>query len=180
MGRIWAALGAMVVLWLVAIAFTWSGFLSGLPLAIALSAAAWVGLASLVAVLGWLGGGRWWLGVGGAVITVLLAVPLDNWSVFAPGAYFEMRRPLFDRAVRTTELDDTYYGAKLPLALRTLSADGRVSRQGDLLFFPQWLGIPDDAGGYFYGEGSPAGVDMYGMTCVDPVDLGDDWWMCGM
>ena len=48
-------------------------------------------------------------------------------------------------------------------------------------FFPQWIGIPDDAGGYIYSpSGSPAQADMYGMICSNPVDLGDGWWTCGL
>ena len=49
------------------------------------------------------------------------------------------------------------------------------------MFFPQWMGIPDDAGGYIWSPGaSPEGVDLYGMLCQAPVNLGDGWWMCGM
>ena len=41
--------------------------------------------------------------------------------------------------------------------------------------------LVDDAGGYWYAPGaSPAGHDMYGMICEEPVDLGGGWGECGM
>jgi hypothetical protein len=115
------------------------------------------------------------------VVTVLLAVPLYNWSAAAPTAYFEVHRTLYERAVRTAQTDDSYYGAGLPVALRPLSAKGGVRADDGMLFFPQWFGMPDDAGGYFWSpEQSPVGADMFGTTCQDPVDLGEGWWSCGM
>lgn len=125
-----------------------------------------------------------------AVLTALMALVNPGWRV-APKTWFLLHRPLFEVA-RTVEPGDDYYGAKLPAPLRFLSAAGRLSGprvvigeerfdRPDVRFFPQWIGIPDDAGGYLYSPaGSPAGADLYGAICADPVDLGDGWWMCGM
>jgi hypothetical protein len=106
----------------------------------------------------------------------------------APRTWFLLHRPLFEIA-RHVEPGGEYYGNPLPPQLRFLSANGNVSlasaeRIGDrpeIRFFPQWVGIPDDAGGYLYSpEGSPAGLDLYGRICTAPDDLGDGWWMCGL
>ncbi|MHA7134871.1 hypothetical protein [Oerskovia turbata] len=69
----------------------------------------------------------------------------------------------------------------LPPALRHVSADGRAeAREGGRVFVPQWLGMPDDAGGFWFSPGeSPAGLDMRGMPCADPVRVEGDWWACG-
>ena len=76
---------------------------------------------------------------------------------------------------------DSYYGPQLPDELRYLSVTGRVSIYSDGSFFlPRWTGIPDDAGGYWNATESPTGRDMYGMGCTNPIDLGSDWWACGM
>lgn len=83
----------------------------------------------------------------------------------------------------------TYYGLRLPESLQHLSETGKVSGEAPwegsseerALFFPQWLGIPDDAGGYWHSpSSSPAGLDMYGMPCQRPTTLGEGWWMCGL
>jgi hypothetical protein len=127
-------------------------------------------------------------GVAAAMVPMILATALvsPGYRVF-PRAYFTLHRPLFEIARQTPPGAD-YYGNPLPLPLRFLSANGNVSRVigdgrdvSDIRFLPQWIGIPDDAGGYLYSpDGSPAGVDMYGMVCREPVDLGGDWWMCGL
>jgi hypothetical protein len=147
----------------------------------ALAACGWLLVLGLVVVLGLMSRRRW-LAVTGGAVTVLLAVPLLNWSSAAPSAYFATHRALYDRAVASTATDGSYYGARLPLALRPLSARGRVRATDDgMLFFPQWLGIPDDAGGYFWSpDRSPEGADMFGMSCQDPQDLGGGWWACGL
>lgn len=50
-----------------------------------------------------------------------------------------------------------------------------------LIFFPQWYGLIDDAGGFIFSpSGAPEGMNMAGMICDRPVDLGEGWWMCGM
>lgn len=70
----------------------------------------------------------------------------------------------------------------LPNALQYVSANGRVDRYEDgRVFVPQRLGMPDDAGGFWFSPGeSPAGLDMHGMICADPVPLEGEWWACGM
>lgn len=113
------------------------------------------------------------------VMVVVTAVVNSGWMV-APRAWFAMHRPLFERALET-DPGRGYYGNKLPGSLRFLVAEGRVSNRDGSRFFPQWIGIPDDAGGYLYNpKESPEGVDMYGDICSNPVDLGDGWWMCGL
>ncbi|GAB08842.1 hypothetical protein GOARA_021_00790 [Gordonia araii NBRC 100433] len=95
-------------------------------------------------------------------------------------------RPLYNAALSADPGDDMY-GNLLPLHLRYLAANGRMSGStggisaDGIRFFPQWIGVPDDAGGFLYSpSGSPEGYDMYGMQCRGPVALGGGWWMCGM
>ena len=73
------------------------------------------------------------------------------------------------------------YYVELPHNFDAFTAGGLTSCWGDAVFLPQWSGIPDDAGGYWYSPGeSPDGWDMWGMLCKNPVDLGEGWWTCGM
>ena len=51
---------------------------------------------------------------------------------------------------------------------------------GEGLFFPQWVGVPDDAGGYVYSPVSPEGADLYGPPCHQPHRLGGGWWTCNL
>ena len=75
---------------------------------------------------------------------------------------------------------DGYYGPTLPQDLQHLSVTDRVSIYNDGSFFvPRWTGIPDDAGGIWWSQMSPEFRDMYGMACIEPVDLNGDWWLCG-
>ncbi len=143
----------------------------------------WLVIVGAVVLVGVLVGRRRWLTVTATGLTLLLAAVLLNWSSVAPAAWFDTHRSLYERAAR--HVVDVgaggYDGVQLPVALRPLSADGRVRTEGSMLFFPQWLGIPDDAGGYFYSPGgSPQGADMLGLICREPESLGDDWWVCGM
>ena len=118
---------------------------------------------------------------------VVLAVSLVVWAIMMltsrdPTAeeWFADHREQYEAAL-AVDPGDEYYGAPLPDDLAHLSVTGRVSGDSATRFFPQWTGIPDDAGGYFYSPGgSPEGRDMYGMICQDPVSLGDGWWACGM
>lgn len=119
----------------------------------------------------------------GVVIVPAVAVATATtgaWWWISPTAWFSTHRALYEQA-RTVEIGDGYYGY-LPLHLRFLTERGLASRWSDgARFFPQWTGIPDDAGGYIHSpSGSPTGRDMYGMICTAPVSLGGDWWMCGM
>ncbi|MFV8160849.1 hypothetical protein ACNQVK_01610 [Mycobacterium sp. 134] len=124
---------------------------------------------------------RQWVAVAVAVpVLVVVTVFVNSAWVFAPRAWFALHRPLFEMALGTDPGHD-YYGRELPWHLRFLSVHGRVSDQSGSRFFPQWIGIPDDAGGYLYNPGrSPAGADLYGMVCRNPMDLGDGWWTCGL
>lgn len=115
------------------------------------------------------------------LVVVLVTGAIGAWWRFAPHAWFAAHRPLYEQALNTDPGDD-YYGARLPFHLSFLSATGKVSGDRDgARFFPQWIGIPDDAGGYWYSPNdSPEGNDMYGMICEGPHDLGDGWWSCGL
>jgi hypothetical protein len=146
----------------------------------------------VAAVLYWFGfvavvfaviAGRRWVTVMTLVPVLVILTILVNpmWRV-APRTWFMLHRPLFNVALETDPGPD-YYGNKLPLPLRFLTADGRVSdeEQNGSRFFAQWFGIPDDAGGYVYSPGkSPEGASLYGLFCRGPVDLGGGWWMCGL
>ncbi|MDO9456926.1 hypothetical protein [Nocardioides sp.] len=152
----------------------------GTYVGLAASVVSWFCLVSAGFVLG-LVGGRRWVTATTTGLTVVLAAGLLNWCSVAPEAWFDSHRSLYEQAVEDLEPDNSYDGALLPMLWRPLSVTGRVQARGSMLFFPQWQGIPDDAGGYFHApDGSPAGTDMSGMICQDPVALGDDWWMCGM
>jgi hypothetical protein len=102
--------------------------------------------------------------------------------------YFERHQRDFERVaemVASGQLvaaeGESYYGPYLPADLQYLTKTGRVSIEPDRAFFlPRWTGIPDDAGGYWHNAHSPQGLDMYGMSCADAVDLGGNWWACGM
>ena len=97
-----------------------------------------------------------------------------------------MRRPHENVATVLVDPGTDYYGAPLPFPLRFLSETESVSpvqltgasEPGS--FFPQWVGIPDDAGGYLYSRTPPVGADLYGSLCTDPRDLGGGWWMCNL
>ena len=132
--------------------------------------------------------GRRWLtvtAVSGAVALYLLSF---NWVALAPQAWFDVHRPMYDAALDHVDRSDDLYGDRLPLRWRWLTVDGRAAARGgdgatgdEVVFFPQWYGIPDDGGGYLWSPGGPPeGYDMAGMVCTEPVDLGDGWWMCGM
>lgn len=181
MSRSWWCAGAISALLLLAVLVVWtSPFFVGSPFGMVVAGVAWLAVLAGVATLGVLSGRRW-LAVSAPVVTVVLAAATVNWSVVAPATYFELHRPLYDHAVANAHPDDSFYGADLPVALRPLAAQGRVARVDGMLFFPQWIGIPDDAGGYWWSpDRSPAGADMFGMACVHPEPLGGGWWACGL
>lgn len=116
-----------------------------------------------------------------ALLALAATVLLAPWWQFWPRGWFAVHRPLFAQALRTDPGRD-YDGARLPFAVSFLTADGRVSQPRDgIRFFPQWIGTPDDAGGYLYSPGRPpVDVDLRGAPCTSPADLGGGWWMCGL
>lgn len=124
--------------------------------------------------------------VSGVVVLALGCATFVGWWQFAPRAWFFVHRPAFEVARVLVDPGTDYYGAPLPLPLRFLSETGNVSpvqvTEGSEpgSFFPQWVGIPDDAGGYLYSRTRPAGADLYGSLCTDPRDLGGGWWMCNL
>jgi len=100
-----------------------------------------------------------------------------------PPVEFGRDRALLEGVVTWVEgnADCEDYYVHLPERFAGLSYGGLVSCGDDEVFIPQWAGIPDDAGGFWYCPSrSPEGNDMWGMICRDPVDLGDGWWECGM
>lgn len=119
-------------------------------------------------------------GVMVAVVILSFAVAGPWWQI-SPKSWFTAHRAMYQEAL-ATDPGDEYYGTPLPAHLYFLAVNGRVSgnRQG-VRFFPQWIGLPDDAGGYLYSpSGPPLRYDMYGDPCSAPISLGGDWWMCGM
>ncbi|MCL2543482.1 MAG: hypothetical protein FWE71_13640 [Nocardioidaceae bacterium] len=117
-------------------------------------------------------------------ITLALCVVLLNWCAAAPRAWFEVHRKAFEAGVHAMPPSGADR-SRLPIALMWLTVDGDTEGEeaGSHIawFFPQWEGMPDDAGGYFYSpDRSPDGLDMRGMICRAPIDLGSGWWMCGM
>ena len=130
---------------------------------------------------------RGWL----TAVTCILLLMAGGWvsATPYPGAAvaFGVWRPAFlqarDVLAPAALTTDSYYGPDLPGDLALLSSTGFVSvREGGSIFFPQWSGIPDDAGGYWYlpGDGSPEGWDMWGMTCTRPLSIEPHWWSCGI
>lgn len=119
------------------------------------------------------------------IVVATFSLTFVGWWQLAPRVWFAVHWPLFEvsRAVIDDPTTD-YYGAPLPFPLRFLSQTGTVSavQAGgtDGLFFPQWVGIPDDAGGYLYSPVSPEGADLYGSICTHPQRLGAGWWMCNL
>lgn len=155
----------------------WAALLSWVVLLVAAVGLAWWTWRRVVAVL-----------CAGVLVAVLAAWALQPTAprlgiAIDHRAWFEDHRDDFDRAAAglPDECCEAYYGDALPDDLRHLTVNGRVSKLGDDLFFPQWIALVDDAGGYWYSpDDSPEGHDMYGMICEDPTDLGDGWWSCGM
>ncbi|MGX1805835.1 hypothetical protein ACWIGI_08975 [Nocardia sp. NPDC055321] len=125
-------------------------------------------------------------------VAVVAGVAASSTSLADPRVNFVIQKPRF--VMLTAMLDrgdfrDTrgYYGDLLPPHLASLSitgqVSGRVCQDQRLYFIPQWVGIPDDAGGYLYIPGTldrnrPCMVDLYGRS-VDVNDaraIGEGWW----
>ncbi|MBD3927338.1 hypothetical protein IEZ26_22135 [Nocardioides cavernae] len=170
----------VVALWAVGVASAFVPLLfGGTYISLALSVALWLALAAGCRALLRPLGDR--VGTVAAMLTLVLAVPLLNWVSVAPKLWFQTHRLAYGAAAESSGAGNGYYGTDLPLQWRWLTVDGRVVDKEGALFFPQWYGMPDDGGGYFYSRsGSPAGADMAGMLCQAPVNFGDGWWMCGM
>ncbi len=124
---------------------------------------------------GVIGAGAWW--ASGIIVD-------DDVLRTPPSSFFDDNTDDLQRVRELVEngtlTADGYYGPELPDDLQYLSATDRVSIYPDGSFFiPRWTGIPDDAGGIWWSRTSPASRDMYGMACVEPTELNDDWWLCG-
>ncbi|MEU5726334.1 hypothetical protein [Micromonospora sp. NPDC047738] len=126
-----------------------------------------------------------------AVLLVVICAWFTNWGLFHPRSYWASHRWAFNAVadgVREGRLGTSgeYYGQLLPLHLRDLATNGRaavVGRQDGkpVVFLPQWLGIPDDAGGYVYLDARPRPdlvVDLFGEPArvTGGKNLGDGWW----
>lgn len=128
--------------------------------------------------------------VGALVVLVAAGAWRANWAAFSPDSYFAVHRGEFDviaSRVEAGELGNSkeYYGEKLPLWLRDLSTDGRISDVSfgeGVVFLPQVIGIPDDAGGYLYvresARSSDWSADLYGkLVSSDRArPLGGGWF----
>ncbi|MEV0395095.1 hypothetical protein [Polymorphospora rubra] len=126
-----------------------------------------------------------------AVLLAALCVRFTNWAVYEPTTYYALHRHSFDAVaagVRAGSIgtSDDYYGEPLPWHLRDLSTDGRAAviaeQDGEpVVFLPQWLGFPDDAGGYAYLAGDPRPdleLNLYGARAhlTGGIRLGNGWW----
>jgi hypothetical protein len=127
------------------------------------------------------------------VVAVVAVGAIGLWFLWGIGGgpdTSELRPVVFERDLAQLEdlviwveanADCSDYYVELPDDLAYLTASGLISCGRDSVFVPQWYGIPDDAGGFWYSpHESPEGYDMWGMICRNPVDLGDGWWECGM
>lgn len=181
-------MGVRVLLLVLGVAVLWSVGLAATVLPLPFGGT-WISFG--VSVLGWLAaaGVAFALGLlisrraasASGVLTVVVAVLLLNWVAVAPRLWFESHRWAYEAARTSTTPSSSFYGSVLPLRWRWLTVDGKVVDEDGALFFPQWYGLPDDGGGYFYSpDSSPAGVDMAGMVCQAPTSLGGGWWMCGL
>ena len=131
---------------------------------------------------------RWWLALVVALPTSLMIIPAI--AVPYPGAQiaFDAWRPALVQIASSPKdspasgMVEDYYGTPLPPSFAPFTALGTVDHRADgSIFFAEWSGVPDDAGGYWYtATGSPKGRDMWGMTCSDPLELEPHWWACGM
>ncbi|MEU4477629.1 hypothetical protein AB0F68_06080 [Micromonospora sp. NPDC023966] len=114
-----------------------------------------------------------------------------NWGPFHPASYWATHRWAFNAVadgVRQGQIGTSrdYYGELLPLQLRDLSTSGRAAVVGGqdgkpAVLLPQWVGIPDDAGGYVYLEATPRPdlvIDLFGEPArlTGGQHLADGWW----
>ncbi|MEU4781958.1 hypothetical protein [Micromonospora sp. NPDC023633] len=126
-----------------------------------------------------------------AVLLVGVCAWFTNWGLFHPASYWASHRWAFNAVADGVQegrigTSREYYGQRLPLHLRDLSTNGRaavVGRQDDkpVVFLPQWIGVPDDAGGYVYLDAPPRPdlvVDLFGepVRVAGGQHLGDGWW----
>ncbi|MPZ26213.1 MAG: hypothetical protein GEV12_07105 [Micromonosporaceae bacterium] len=127
-----------------------------------------------------------------AVVLGIACTQVASWAVLVhPAPYYVTHRYAFDAVAAGVRdgsigVSDEYYGEPLPWYLRDLSTTGNVAKVGEqdrvpVVFLPQWLGIPDDAGGYVFCDCYPRSdltVDLFGALARvrAGVDLGNGWW----
>ncbi|PSK62641.1 hypothetical protein B0E53_05450 [Micromonospora sp. MH33] len=128
---------------------------------------------------------------GAAALLLIIGGWFTNWGLFHPASYWVTHRWAFDEVadgVRQGQIGTSrdYYGKLLPRHLRDLSTNGRAAVVGSqdgkpAVFLPQWVGIPDDAGGYVYLNATPRPdlvVDLFGEPArlAGGQPLADGWW----
>lgn len=142
---------------------------------------------TVVVLLASRAGYGWAIGAGALALPLVSTLTLH--AILSPpypgvGVAFDVLRPGLERAAVLTAEEAgarDYGGAPLPWQYRAFTSNGRASADDHLVFLPQWTGIPDDGGGFFFSpHGSPEGYDMFGMVCEAPLRLDDAWWACGM
>ncbi|GIG35853.1 hypothetical protein [Cellulomonas pakistanensis] len=128
---------------------------------------------------------RWWVRTPLVALGVLAALTAPMTPDVGTQVLFASMRPQLDaiaELVRDRGVSWSGYDDELPPRLASVSAHGLVAARGDgSVFVPQWAGIPDDAGGFWFTPGTtPEGRDMWGEICTQPVRLDGDWWACAM
>lgn len=124
------------------------------------------------------------------VVVIASATYLTNWSLLDARSYYATHQSAFRQVAAL--LDSAAFArigdnaAPLPLLLQDVSTTGNavvVGSQGGVpvWFLPQWLGIPDDAGGYVYFDGQPRSdvvIDLFGRGAHlgQGEYLSDGWW----
>jgi hypothetical protein len=152
----------------------------------------WV-LALVLGLVGWvlaeesLGAAntRWWWRVPANLGCLAALVAVVAGPTMTPTTRFDILRPGLDAVASSSvvaDAKDPSGSVSLPLRLAWTSANGKVDPSQDgAVFIPMWVGWRDNAGGYWYSpDSSPEYADMWGLQCLEPIDLGDGWWACGM
>lgn len=154
------AIGHLFWSWLV----TWLWLFALLVVGVLWVTALWASTAAVVGVAR-RRGKRTAVAAGLAAAIVATAVVLVDWTdAFARG-WFRVHRGEFATAAHLARSgalgppgEWEYYGVELPIGLRVLSVDGRISTIGTaggapVLFVPAYEGIPDDAYGFVHVVG---------------------------
>lgn len=128
---------------------------------------------------------RWWWRVTSDVGCLAALVAVVAGPTMSTMTRFEILRPGLEKVASwdvVAEGKDTSMYVHLPLVLTWTASRGMVTpSDGGVVFIPMWSGWRENAGGYWYSpDHSPEYGDMWGNPCLDPIDLGDGWWACGM
>jgi len=150
-------------------------------------------VAFALGVVGWVLGAeslraansRWWWRVAANVGCLAALVAVVAGPTMATTTRFDILRPGLEKVASwdgVAENKGTSMYVHLPLALAWTASRGMVTpSEGGVVFIPMWSGWRENAGGYWYSpDRSPEWADMWGMQCLQPLDLGGGWWACGM